>query len=307
MVVKQLFGCLTCPVVGIGARQIESVSAVKCASIVQEKGQNFSPVVAIEALCTMAKKSSFKLREDFVDMFDISRAAEALAKFPDDARGDAAQSVGAVANSLSRLKTTDWTADSAAKLLWSLARYGKGEEIQKHKQAVSYIELVRDKGRRVHELSYEALTHMLWAVARARLQKRTGDLQSVHTEESDGLLFQIATRRVIDEIDRFPVSLLADIIYTHHEIGIKNERLFRVICPKIVSKQNEIREDQMAKCIKALEGRVWTVGQNISKPRIPSGSPIQEVHGGPAPGPKWTMSRGALLRSGRNAEAMQNL
>ena len=35
MVVKQLFGCLTCPVVGIGARQIESVSAVKCASIVQ--------------------------------------------------------------------------------------------------------------------------------------------------------------------------------------------------------------------------------------------------------------------------------
>lgn len=63
----------------------------------------------------------------------------------------------------------------------------------------------------------------------------------------------------------------------------------------------------MAKCIKALEGRVWTVGQNISKPRIPSGSPIQEVHGGPAPGPKWTMSRGALLRSGRNAEAMQNL
>ncbi|CAK8996842.1 unnamed protein product, partial [Durusdinium trenchii] len=98
-----------------------------------------------------------------------------------------------------RLKTTDWTADSAAKLLWSLARYGKGEEIQKHKQAV----------------------------ARARLQKRTGDLQSVHTEESDGLLFQIATRRVIDEIDRFPVSLLADIIYTHHEIGIKNERLFR--------------------------------------------------------------------------------
>lgn len=257
-------------------QQIESVSAVKCASIVQEKGQNFSPVVAIEALCTMAKKSSFKLREDLfkqphvrklcqrvqeilknppssVDMFDISRAAEALAKFPDDARGDAAQSVGAVANSLSRLKTTDWTADSAAKLLWSLARYGKGEEIQKHKQAVSYIvkELVRDKGRRVHELSYEALTHMLWAVARARLQKRTGDLQSVHTEESDGLLFQIATRRVIDEIDRFPVSLLADIIYTHHEIGIKNERLFRVICPKIVSKQNEIREDQMAKCIKA--------------------------------------------------------
>lgn len=70
-----------------------------------------------------------------VDMFDIGRAAEALAKFPDDARGDAAVSVGAVANSLSRLASTDWTADVAAKLLWSLARYGKGEEIQKHKQA----------------------------------------------------------------------------------------------------------------------------------------------------------------------------
>lgn len=250
-------------------QQLESVSAVKCASIIQEKGQNFSPVVAIEALCTMAKKSSFKLREDLfkqphvrqlckrvqeilkappanMDMFDISRAAEALAKFPDDARGDAAMSVGAVANSLSRLKSSNWSADSAAKLLWSLARYGKGEEILKHRQ-----ELVRDKGRRVHDLSYEGLTHILWAVTRARFQKRTGDLQSVHTEDSDNLLFQIAAKRVIDEIDRFPVSLLADIIYTHHEIGIRNERLFRVICPKIVSKQNEIREDQMAKCIKA--------------------------------------------------------
>lgn len=257
-------------------QQLESVSAVKCASIVQEKGQNFSPVVAIEALCTMAKKSSFKLREDLfkqphvrqlckrvqeilkappanMDMFDISRAAEALAKFPDDARGDAAMSVGGVANSLSRLKSSDWSADSAAKLLWSLARYGKAEEILKHRQAVTHVvkELVRDKGRRVHDLSYEGLTHILWAVTRARFQKRTGDLQSVHTEDSDNLLFQIAAKRVIDEIDRFPVSLLADIIYTHHEIGIRNERLFRVICPKIVSKQNEIREDQMAKCIKA--------------------------------------------------------
>jgi hypothetical protein len=33
-----------------------------------------------------------------------------------------------------RLKSSDWSADSAAKLLWSLARYGKGEEILKHRQ-----------------------------------------------------------------------------------------------------------------------------------------------------------------------------
>ena len=65
--------------------------------------------------------------------------------------------------------------------------------------------------------------------------------------------------------------LLADVVQIHHEIGIKNERLFRArfsemravhvllitdlrskaICPKIVSKQKELREDQMAKCIKA--------------------------------------------------------
>ena len=43
------------------------------------------------------------------------------------------------------MKTTDWTADSAAKLLWSLARYGKGEEIQKHKQAQT---LQRERLRR---------------------------------------------------------------------------------------------------------------------------------------------------------------
>ena len=35
---------------------------------------------------------------------------------------------------LGRLKSSDWSADSAAKLLWSLARYGKGEEILKHRQ-----------------------------------------------------------------------------------------------------------------------------------------------------------------------------
>lgn len=37
-------------------------------------------------------------------------------------------------HSSGRLKSSDWSADSAAKLLWSLARYGKGEEILKHRQ-----------------------------------------------------------------------------------------------------------------------------------------------------------------------------
>ncbi|CAE7501709.1 unnamed protein product [Symbiodinium sp. CCMP2592] len=257
-------------------QQVSSLSAVRCAAHVKEKGQNFTSLVAIEALCTMATKSSFKLREDLfrqphvkalckkiqellsqpppaLDLRDLSRAAEALAKFPEEARGNAAMSMGAIANSMSQLNTTDWSADTASKLLWSMARCGDGEEIRKNKHVVSHVvkELVRDKGRRIQELSYDGLVHLLWAVAKARIQKRGVDRQTVHTQESDNFLFQLTSRRICDEIDRIPVTLLADVVQIHHEIGIKNERLFRAICPKIVSKQKELREDQMAKCIKA--------------------------------------------------------
>ena len=61
------------------------------------------------------------------------------------------------------LKSTDWSADSAAKLLWSLARYGKGEEIKKHKQVEFlgrsrsgfFVDLV-EVGR------FGSLPHFLW-------------------------------------------------------------------------------------------------------------------------------------------------
>ena len=127
-----------------------------------------------------------------------------------------------------QLNTTAWSADTASKLLWSMARCGNGEEIQKQKHVVSHVvkehlchiaiqlapfaavlqELVRDKGRRMHELSYDGLTHLLWvpnlslcsinccqfnlemmagrtseAVAKARIHKRSGDRQTVHTQE----------------------------------------------------------------------------------------------------------------------------
>jgi len=257
-------------------QQVSQLSAVRCAAHVKEKGQNFTNLVAIEALCTMATKSGYKLREDLfkqahvknlckkiqellahpppaIDMRDLSRAAEALAKFPEEARGNAALSMGAIANSLSKLNTTEWSADTASKLLWSMARCGQGEEIRKNRHVVSHIvkELVRDKGRRIQELSYDGLTHLLWAITKARVHKRSGDMQTVHSEDSDGYFFRLAAGRIIDEIERIPVTLLADIIHIHHEIGIKNVKLFHVICPKIISKQKELREDQMAKCIKA--------------------------------------------------------
>ncbi|CAE7241736.1 unnamed protein product [Symbiodinium pilosum] len=256
--------------------QVASLSAVRCAAHVKEKGQNFTSLVAIEALCTMATKSSYKLREDLfkqphvkalckriqellhqpppaLDLRDLSRAAEALAKFPEEARGNAAMSMGAIANSMSQLNTSAWSADTASKLLWSMARCGNGEEIQKNKQVVTHVvkELVRDKGRRIQELSYDGLAHLLWAVSRARIHKRGVDRQTVHMQDSDSFLFQLASRRIVDEIERIPVTLLADVVHIHNEIGIKNERLFRAICPKIVSKQKELRDDQMSKCIKA--------------------------------------------------------
>ena len=46
-------------------------------------------------------------------------------------------------------------------------------------------------------------------------------------QEGDSIFFQIAGRRVCDEVDRIPVGLLADIIAIHNEIGIRNDRVFR--------------------------------------------------------------------------------
>ena len=46
-----------------------------------------------------------------------------------------------------------------------------------------------------------------------------------------------------------------------------------VICPKIVSKQNEIREDQMAKCIKALHGRGFFGSRPGGGGKVTDGSP----------------------------------
>ena len=50
-------------------------------------------------------------------------------------------------------------------------------------------------------------------------------------QEGDSIFFQIAGRRVCDEVDRIPVGLLADIIAIHNEIGIRNDRVFRAPRP----------------------------------------------------------------------------
>ncbi|CAJ1361052.1 unnamed protein product [Effrenium voratum] len=127
----------------------------------------------------------------------------------------------------------------------------KGERKEMNIDKSTIQDLVRDRGRKLQDLSYEDLTQLLRTVARARLDKRDTDMQTVRTEDNDRYLFQLADRRICDEVDQIPVWLLAEVIYTHHQIGIKNDRLFKVLCPKIVTKQKDLREDQMARCIKA--------------------------------------------------------
>jgi len=135
-------------------------------------------------------------------------------------------------------------------VLWSLA---KVDIVGEHKQLVSQIveDLVRDKGRRVNELSDEALVNLLWSVARSRRHFHAGDQPTVHAEANDELLFSQAAKRVMDTFEKVDVRLLADLIHTHSEIGIKNEKLFKVLCPRLVAKQKELREDVMGKVIKA--------------------------------------------------------
>lgn len=253
--------------------EIVKMSAVRIAAIVKDKGVNFTPAVAIQALYTMATKSSFKLREELirqshvkwllkhiqdiiqqppanVTLEQLSAAAWSLIRFPNEALGDAEKTLGATARRLGTLSGTSWSADTASRVLWSLA---KAEVIGHHKPVVSKVvqELVRDQGRRVAELSHEGLGNMLWAVARARRHLQKGELQVARVEENDETLFQLASKRICKEVGDMDVRILAEIAHTHVEIGIRNKDLFQAMCPRIVAKMKELDEKSAAKVIKA--------------------------------------------------------
>mmetsp|Transcript_88806 Transcript_88806/g.176541 ORF Transcript_88806/g.176541 Transcript_88806/m.176541 type:complete len:393 (+) Transcript_88806:72-1250(+) len=254
-------------------QQVEEASAVKCATIVKEKGANFTTAVALEAFNTMATKSSFKLREELcrqpqvkrlckrvqgllakpppgISFEMLSRAAWNMVHFPEEVRGDAQATMGPTANSLGASQASDWKANSAARIIWSLA---KAEVIAHYKPLVSQVvaELVAFRGRRIKELTDESLIGLQWAIARARRYVHEGDHPTVHAEANDELLFELAANRVIENVERMDARLLADLVNAHAEIGIRNEPLFKALCPRLVDKQKEIRDDIMGKVIKA--------------------------------------------------------
>jgi hypothetical protein len=249
------------------------MSAVRCAATVKEKGDKFTTAVAITALRTMATKSSFKLREELVKQPHVRKlcqriaqlllappmglpfntlaiAAWSLARFPDDVRGDAKALFGATTRALANSKGSAWDVDAVSKLLWSMA---KAQVIHQHKALVSQVvkEIVADEGRRARELTHEGLVNLLWSVSRARRHVHEGDLSTVHVEPNDEFLFKLASQRVTKELDSIDVKYLAELAHTHAEIGIKNEGLFKTMCPRICAKQKDLREDEMGKAIKA--------------------------------------------------------
>lgn len=254
--------------------EIEGLSAVKCAALVKEKGDKFTTSVAIVALSVMATKSSYKLREELFKYPHVKRlctrvqelvkrpptgftldtlslACWSLNQFPDEALGEEkAHTFGATAAFLARLPPASWNVDQAVRVLYVLAR---SDSILEHKTLVTKVvaELVADQGRRVKQLSHESLVHSLHAVARARRHIKQGDLQTVHCELNDEALFKYASQRVAAELDTFDVKLLADLIHTHNEVGIKDEGLFKVIGTRIIAKQKELNEKSMGQVIKA--------------------------------------------------------
>lgn len=255
-------------------KQVEECSAVKCASIVKEKAQNFTTAVALAAMTTMATKSSFKLREelfrqphvrklcqrmqetlrrppDGVTLEQMAEMAWCLTRFPPEALGgDARSCLAAVAYALG--SGARWSVDVASKVIWSLA---KADVVGYHKQLVSKIvaELVANQGRRVNELTDEALMNVLWSVTRARRvpPKKPGQPAAVHKEANDEELFKLASKRVIANCDAIDVKLLADLVHTHAEVGIRDEPLFKAMGVRICAKQKELREDIMGRVIKA--------------------------------------------------------
>jgi len=254
-------------------RQVEEASAVKCATLVKDKGANFTTAVALEAFNTMATKSSFKLREELcrqpqvkrlckrvqgllekpppgLSFEALSRAACNMVRFPEEVRGDAQATMGPTARSLGATQASDWDANSAARIIWSLA---KAEVIAQYKPLVSQVvaELVAFRGRRMNKLTDENLIGLQWAIARARRHVQAGDHPTVHAEANDELFFELAANRVIERVELMDARLLADLVNAHAEIGIRNEPLFKALCPRIVDRQKEIRDDIMGKVIKA--------------------------------------------------------
>lgn len=254
--------------------KVSEVSAVRCAALVKEHGGNFTTATAIEALSNMATKSSFKLREELLrqphvkklcervrqvllkpppglSVDTLAKASWSLVRFPPEVLGGDAPSVlRGTAETLRSVPPSTWAIEAAAKVLWCLA---KAEAIQRYKPLVSHVvkEIVAENGRRAAELSHESLANLLWAVARARRHVKAGDLNMVRAEANDEALFRHAARRIHQDLDTFDVRFLAEIAHTHADVGIRNEGLFKAMCPKILEKQKELSTDAMARAIKA--------------------------------------------------------
>jgi hypothetical protein len=253
-------------------QQIEEASAVRCAAIVKEKGANFTTTVAILALTTMATKSSWHHREELLKQRHVrtlcdrvrsvlaspppglpldvlAQAAWSLTRFPVDVLGTASATLAPIARLLG---SSTWHANVAAKIIFSLA---KAEVITSHKQVLSKVvqELIRDAGRRVAELDHEGLINLMSAIALARIYKteRRGENESVRCEPNDEIYFSYASKRIIAEMERIDARLLAEVPHVHNQTGIRDEKLFKALCPKIMAKQKDIEDKAMAKCIKA--------------------------------------------------------
>mmetsp|Transcript_16099 Transcript_16099/g.41643 ORF Transcript_16099/g.41643 Transcript_16099/m.41643 type:complete len:371 (-) Transcript_16099:104-1216(-) len=252
--------------------QVKAASAVKCASIIKEKGDNFTSMVAVEAFLTMATKSSFKLREELIRQphvrklclrvrglltspptgfgLDIlARIAWGITRMPDEIRGDTKAAFAPTVKYLQSQPASTWSPDSMSKVLWSLA---KSDVIVPHKALFTSCvkEMIKDKGVKVKKISHEGLVDLLWAIARARQHKHEGDHRTVHMTAEDEELYSMASKRFQEDVDQIPMDKVCEIVYAHGDIGIRDEPLFNKLALRIVAKQKELREDQMAKVIR---------------------------------------------------------
>lgn len=261
----------------------KSMSAVRCAAIVKEKGNNFTTVVAIAALTTMSTKSSYKLREDLLRQPHVKKlcervqkllaapsaglpldllaqAAWSLVRFPNEVMGTPSVTLGPLAKMLAAANPgTGWQPNTASQVLFCLT---KGEIIVQYKVLVSQVvkELVRDNGLKVGKLSHEELVNMLSTISKARVyipnkdekkQKMSREMIHVRCEANDEAYFQYASKRICAESGEMDVRLVATVAHIHSEAGIRDEKLFKAVCPRIMEKSKDLDEKSMGRAIKA--------------------------------------------------------
>lgn len=240
-------------------------------AVLKDKVENVGGAILIEGLFQIARKAGFKQRQELTGTATVKRMAERIKHVlkqqpttPAAAAGGQGlgntvlakavlalaklelgekNSFGFAAKSAQLTPVARWSARSMAHMVWGLAR---ADVIDK--QLVTQV--VAELSTRVRELDADSMAEVLSGIAKARVYKE-GVTETIRRETSDEKLFHSCAQHAIQKVDQFVPRQLAELVHCYVQIGQREDEMFKVFAPRILDKQKELTDVEMAKCIKA--------------------------------------------------------